>query len=132
MLVLGVNKQLDLQRLVTRFGRVLALVTHVWGHRRPMQVAFIGVIALIGLSVVIMLAVKLRRLPKSYILALFGIGFLLVFITARAASFHHADVVLGMKFHNVYVNTILELGGILWIAAAALLVATSHRNAKPG
>ena len=121
MLALGINKQLDLQRLVTRFGRVLALMTHLYGQRRPFQVAFIGTIALSGLVVVAVMVVKMRGLRGRYFTALFGVGFLVVFVVVRAASFHHVDKLLGMRFHNIYTNTFLELGGIIWIALAAIM-----------
>ena len=120
MLLLGLNKQLDLQRLVTRFGRILAFATHLYGQRRPFQVAFIGLVALTGLVIVIATAVKMRGLRLPYFVALFGIGFLAVFVVVRAASFHHVDTLLGLRFHSVYVNTFLELGGIVWVTVAAI------------
>ncbi len=121
MLLLGINKQLDLQRLVTRFGRLLALHSHLYARRQPFQVAFIGMVALVGLAIVVFAAVRMRRLRFRYVLALFGIGFLAVFVVARAASFHKVDRLLGVRFHNVYVNTFLELGGIVWVSIAAVL-----------
>lgn len=119
VLALGVNKQLDLQRLVTRFGRVLAFTMHLYEHRRPFQFAFIVAVAFTGLTVVTVLTLRMRGLRARYFWALLGVGFLTVFVVVRAASFHHVDKLLGMSLHHVYTNTFLELGGILWIAAAA-------------
>lgn len=120
MVLLGLNKQLDLQRLVSRFGRALILGLHVYSMRRPMQVLFISLVALGGLLLVVFAIKKLRGLRSHYVVALLGITFLCVFIVSRAASFHHVDVLLSMRFHEVHVNAFLELGGILWVAVAAL------------
>ena len=120
MLLLGINKQLDLQKLVTRFGRDLAYLLHVYARRRPLQVAFIGLVTLCGLAVVGATAAKMKGLRPRYFIALVGIGFLAVFVIVRAASFHHVDVLLGMRFHNIYVNTFLELGGIVWVIVASV------------
>jgi hypothetical protein len=128
MLALGINKQLDLQRLVTRFGRILAIVTHVYSLRRPFQAAFIGLIAIVGLILIAVLASHMRGLRQRYFVALCGMVFLAVFVIIRAASFHYVDRLLGMRFHNVYVNTFLELGGIIWIGAAALTAIRHDRR----
>jgi hypothetical protein len=66
------------------------------------------------------LAKRLKGLGQWHKLALVGMGLLGIFVVTRAASFHYVDIALGMKFHNVYVNTVLELGGIIWIGIAAV------------
>ena len=121
MVLLGLNKQLDLQKLVTKFGRAIVLGLHVYSMRRPMQVLFIGLIALGGLALVVFVVRKMRGLRSHYVVALIGIVFLCVFIVSRAASFHNVDVLLSMRFHDVYVNTFLELGGIVAVAVAAVV-----------
>jgi hypothetical protein len=84
-------------------------------------VLFISLIALGGLALVVFAVKKMRGLRSHYVVALLGIAFLCVFIVSRAASFHHVDALLSLHFHDIYLNTFLELGGIVAVAVAAVV-----------
>jgi hypothetical protein len=59
--------------------------------------------------------------------------FILGFVVIRAASFHHVDAFLVARLGGVKWNWILELGGITFVALAALRVASGRpqRPARP-
>jgi hypothetical protein len=121
MALLAVNKQLDLQSLLTQIGRDLAKSQGWYQDRREYQVAFIAAIAgLAGLGF-ILLAWLERRRWRECTLALLGLAFLLAFIVVRAASFHHVDHGLGETWAGLRFNWILELGGIALVAAGAIV-----------
>lgn len=118
MLVLGVNKQLDLQTWLTEVGRDVSRSQGWYERRRPVQAAFIVLIALVGGASTLLLARTMRRALRRVIGAVLGIGALVTFVVVRAASFHYVDVLLGRG--RVHLNWVLELGGIALIATSAL------------
>lgn len=129
MLILGINKQLDLQTWFTEIGRDLAHQQGWYEVRRPLQVAFIAAIGLTGGAATVVLAFTMRHVLSRVIGALVGLGALVTFVIVRAASFHHVDMLLGRG--RVRLNWVLELGGIALIAISAFRQ-TSHQSGRPG
>jgi hypothetical protein len=117
MLLLGLNKQLDLQTLFTEILRDAAHAQGWYNERRTYQVAFILVILLVGTAGTAALAYALRRVLKRVVGAVAGLGLIASFVVVRAASFHHVDILLGSG--PVRLNWILEIGGISMIALSA-------------
>jgi hypothetical protein len=119
LVALGINKQLDLQTYFTEVGRDL-FRDHGWyENRRVAQAWFIGIIATLGLTTLAGAAWFGRHLVRKDPLAFGGALFLMTFAVIRAASFHHVDQMLGMRFVGLKVNWILELGGIALVFAGA-------------
>jgi len=119
-LVLGVNKQLDLQSLVTVIGRRLAIEQGWYDARQEVQTTFVIGVAASGLAVLAGTAWIFRAAALRRPLALFGMVFLLTFIVIRAASFHHFDRFIGSELFGLRWNGILELGGIGCVFASAI------------
>ncbi len=119
MVFLGINKQLDLQTWMTNIGRKVARAQTWYDHRQIVQVVFIGSVLVAGLCIVAVLGWLSRGAFRRQWLALAGAIFLGCFIMIRAASFHHIDQLLGLRFGGVTVNAVLELGGIFAIALCA-------------
>lgn len=119
LLLLAINKQLDLQTALTELGRMSAR-THGWyEYRRKFQVAFIAFVALSAVAAV-GIAVRIARgLLRDVGLALLGMVLLLAFIALRASSFHQIDALLGIRLSSVSLNVLLELGGISLIGLQA-------------
>jgi len=120
MLFLGVNKQLDLQSLLTAIGKYYAHRDGWYEDRRLIQIAgIIGIIStlLIGVSV---LSYKMRAILKTNSLAIVGLCFLLLFVAIRATSFHHMDIVINTAVFGVRMNWVLELFGIFLVAISAV------------
>jgi hypothetical protein len=128
MLLLGVNKQLDLQTWFTEIGRDLAHRQGWYEVRRPLQVAFIALIGVAGAAATVGLAFSIRHVLHRVIGALVGLGALVTFVIVRAASFHHVDMLLGRG--RVRLNWVLELGGIALIAISAFRQ-KSHQSGRP-
>jgi hypothetical protein len=119
LLLLGINKQLDLQSAITEIGRMIARDLDLISVRRTLQVYFIGIILLIGAwilrSVMLLARGNVRRLWP----ALVGTVFILVFVAIRALSFHHIDYMLGGNLGGFRLNWAVELGGIALIIFGA-------------
>lgn len=114
---LGVNKQLDLQSLVTQIGEDLARAQGWYEHRRTVQAWFVLAVAIAGLGAAAFGFYLLRdRLARLWP-ALLGAGLLVTFVVIRAASFHHVDVLL---FGPAGLNAIFELGSLCLIGWGAL------------
>ncbi len=121
MALLAVNKQLDLQSLLTQIGRDTAKAQGWYEDRREHQVAFIAtIVGTAGLGF-ILLAWLLRRRWRECTLSLLGVAFILAFIVVRAASFHRVDQGLGETWAELRFNGILELGGIAIVGLGAIL-----------
>ena len=119
-LVLGINKQLDLQSAVTAIGRQIALHQGWYGRRETVQFAFIA--AVVGICLA-MLGYLLRRgLPsiRSNWLAILGTASVLAYVLIRAASFHHVDRIIGQTILGARWNWVLEIGGIAVVLIAGL------------
>ncbi len=121
MLALGINKQLDLQTLLTVVGRRVAQRDGWYERRQVVQRLFIH--GLLGLASASLLAGFwfMRKHLRELWLAGFGAIFIATFVLIRAASFHHVDILLDRTYLGARVNWILELGGIACVAAGARL-----------
>jgi hypothetical protein len=128
LLLLGINKQLDLQSLFTQTARDLAFAQGWYESRRLYQAAFIGFLIAGGLAVAGLLLWTARRLPLSTQIAAVGLVVLLVFVVIRGASFHHVDEMLGSHVEGIRFNWLLELVPLLAISAGAF---SRRRGAAP-
>lgn len=119
LVLLGINKQIDLQSLFTQIGRDLAASQGWYADRRIYQHAFIAGLALCGASVIAAASFAFRRAGGWILLAMVGAVALMLFIIVRAASFHHIDMALHEGWGGFRINHALELGGIAVVAGAA-------------
>ena len=119
MLALAVNKQLDLQTLLTLIARCHAQLTGWYDIRRIVQRDFILAVAAGGVGLLTLLTFLLRSILGRVWLALLGLGFVCVFVVVRAASFHHVDSLLGTWVFGVKMNWVLELPGPILVAVVA-------------
>lgn len=120
MVILGVNKHLDLESWLTEFGRTIALSQGWYETRSSVQRPLVAGVAGFGLISLAVLLVLTRRLLPRHVLAFVGTVIVLCFVMARAMSFHQLDDALGLELLGVRVRWLLELGGILCIGACAV------------
>ncbi|MFV8783760.1 hypothetical protein ACNKU7_15185 [Microbulbifer sp. SA54] len=120
MLLLGLNKQLDLQTLFTDFFRALFRELDLYDRRRMFQEVFIFGVLLVGVAVSSWLVYQYRRLLRFHVLAICGLCALAAFVAVRASSFHGMDRLIGYELAGVRINWLLELCGIFLIAINAL------------
>ena len=116
LVLLGFNKQLDLQTAFTFMGKNFAKSTGWYENRRAVQAIFVVLIGLGGGGVTAWLFWTFRRDLKRMWQVLAGVGFLLSFIVVRAASFHHVDQIINFAPGGVRMNWIFELGALAAIA----------------
>src|SRR5438874_10119642 len=88
MVLLGFNKQLDLQTWFTLFVKQLALSEGWYQQRRVYQAAFIGAVALGGAATLAGMKRLAGRATAAVRWAVAGGVFLGCFILIRASSFH--------------------------------------------
>jgi hypothetical protein len=120
LILLGINKQLDLQSDLTWIAKIVA---HREGWydkwRRDVQGVFLLAMALGGIGFSMLLWRWLREASGEAKIAAVGIVILLAFIFARAASFHHMDYWVTIHIVGMRSGWWLELLGIAVIAVAA-------------
>lgn len=120
LLLLGINKQLDLQTWFSEFVRDMAKEQGWYEQRQIVQIIFIVLFTLGGLAAVgFFIRLTLGAIRDCRVALLGGI-FLISFVVMRAASFHHVDNLLVMRLVGVKMNWLFELGGIACIAWGAV------------
>ena len=120
MAALALNKQLDLQSLLTDIGRVAARHQGWYAERRSFQKWLVlGTLALSGLTVSFLIF-RFQTFWKQNVLLAAGIALLTTFIIVRAISFHHVDTLLKTKVVGIKLNWAFELGGITIITLASI------------
>ncbi len=120
MLALGINKQLDLQSLLTQVVRDSARLHGWYDERRALQLTFIfGLAAMAAMLFAALWRVSplLRRNMRG---ASVGIIFVVTYVFLRACSFHHVDLFINRTVLGIRWNVILELAGIAAILVSAL------------
>jgi hypothetical protein len=130
LLVLGINKQLDLQSLLTEIARTAAKSGGWYEQRREYQRLFIASLAGTTTAVAAILMVWSRNLWRSQQVAILGTCFLLAFIVIRAASFHDVDLFLSQSLLGARWNSIFELMGIGIIGLSALSYVSTARGRR--
>ena len=122
MLSLGVNKQLDLQSMLTAAGRCLSQLQGWYEERRVFQRNFIiGLLMVAGLFLALVLWLMRGCLRRNG-LALLGLAFVTAFVAVRAVGFHHFDVLINSRLLDIRYNVLFELSGLVLIAANALFL----------
>jgi hypothetical protein len=124
LLLLGLNKQLDLQTLLIDVARQWARAGGWYQHRRLFQAIFILGLALAGIAGVCKLAREFRSSGRAVKGAIFGLSLTLLFVLIRAASFHHVDQILRFELLGARAHFLLETFGIAIVALSAF----THRR----
>jgi hypothetical protein len=119
MAILCVNKQLDLQSLLTDIGRVLSRQQGWYEQRRGFQRLFVVGVLAASVGFGCWSIWRFREFWNSHKLLAGGMLFLLTFIAVRAISFHHFDVVISTRVLGVRMNWVFELTGIFLVSLAA-------------
>jgi hypothetical protein len=119
MTFLCLNKQLDLQSLLTDIGRILSSKQGWYEQRREFQKWFVLGVLAASLLGSLFLLIRFRAFWKNHLLLSSGLLFLLSFIVFRAVSIHHFDTLIGKRFENPENTGFIEFAGIalIWLAA---------------
>ena len=132
LLALALNKQLDLQLLMTEIGRCVARTEGWYDQRRGVQQAFITA-TIIGLAAgtFIMMLVLIGLRIQNY-LAVLGVAAVLFFILLRAATDFHVDALIRLTGMIKSRDWMIELGGIGLILVSALLLLAQREREEDG
>lgn len=130
MLLLAINKQLDLQSLITQVGKDLAQEQGWYKQRRAVQKQFVLAVAVTGVLSVIVTALMLWGHWRRAAIALVGITVTICFVIIRAASFHRFDQLITQKIAGIHLNVLLELTGITLVSLGALLNLRKPRDSS--
>lgn len=122
MVLLAINKQLDLQSAFTAVGRCAAKIQGWYEDRRVVQVTFIAALSAFSLVLTLALAWNLKSSLKQDWLAFLGFAFLVTFVVVRAAGFHGFDQFISFEMIGVRMNWVMELAGITLISMNAVLL----------
>lgn len=118
MVLLGINKQYDIQSLFTEMGRQIARAQGWMDQRESVQFWFIMAFGISALSAFLLFSMVMRRLVGRFRLAVSALFLLLSFIVIRAVSIHSFDMIIQFKYLGVKMNWLFELTGIYVIGAA--------------
>ena len=117
---LAINKQLDLQTLLTDVGRCIAVDQGWYEGRREVQRGFLAAMAVISVASVAGCWLVLRKTFARTGLAVLGLGLVCLFVVVRAASFHDFDALLGSSVRGLGIAKLLEVTGPLLVLIAAV------------
>lgn len=132
MLLLAVNKQLDLQSALTATGRCIATAQGWYEDRRAFQHQFIiGLIVAIACVLIVGLYLLRRHLRRNG-LALLGLALVGGFVAVRAVGFHHFDALIRQELYDVRLNVLMENAGLVLIAINSLALLLSRRPPMTG
>ena len=133
MLLLGVNKQLDLQTWFTQVARDYLQGQGQYERRRAYQGAFILAAGLAGVGAVGLLGwlAYRRRWPLPPVA---GATFLVSYVIVRAASFHHVDQIINLSIPGARLSSVIELVGISIVGTSAFRALRRREppQARPG
>lgn len=130
LLLLGINKQLDLQTWFGQTGRDLALSQGWYDRRRTVQAGFI---ALLGVGAVALVGAARRYWAArwlDYRWVFLGVLLLAVFIVIRAASFHHIDDFIHFDLGKTTLGRAFEIVGVMIIGVACVHWHAVQRRAR--
>jgi len=122
LLLLGINKQIDLQTPVLHAVRHAAKAGGFYSARRVIQWSVIGSAAVLGAVVLARAARGMKRDPRSAVPVVAGLSFLLIYVVIRASPLRNIDSILGLDVSWIPDKKhMLEMSGIVMVACAALL-----------
>ena len=124
LVLLGINKQLDLQSWLTDTMRDSAKAHGWYEDRRLVQSLFVALLGFAILITLLSLRLFFANSWRHNKIAWIGIVLLCTFIVMRAASFSHLDILINHNILGIKINVILELGAI------ALIIFGTYFNKK--
>jgi len=133
MLLLGLSRELNIHLWLTHSIRMLAREEGWYLERRPFQIGVLIAVCVTSMGFLGFVSWYLRATRWPYLLAFFGIVFVIGFSVVRLVSFHDLDVFLAQKYGGITLNRIVEIGAILCVILAGWWAppvrVAQHKNA---
>ena len=128
LVFLGLNKELDLQTLMTAKAKIIAHRGGWYDQRRAVQGLFLLALAGVGGLALVALLRWLRKSATQVKTAAAGIVLLFIFVVMRAASFHHIDRWITVNIAGMRSGWWIELAGIAVIGLSAFAFRRHRRK----
>lgn len=120
MLVLGINKQLDLQLLLWLVARSWLRTAGWQEYRQVIQVGSMLAMAGLGFVGLVFFTWLSRDSFRQRRLAIVGVGLTSLFVLVRAISLHGVDTMLGWSLAGLTLSKVLENAGIFLVIIGAV------------
>ena len=120
LLVLGINKQLDLHVLIEAVAREVAKRHGWYSQRRAIQMWFVTGLATISLALAVFTGWAMRGVWRQRWLPFCGIVIMLAFILVRTASINHVCEMLNLEPPGSWLLSVFQGVGIACIGVSAL------------
>lgn len=131
LILLTINKQLDLQSFMTAIARCAAKAQDWYENRRALQAGFILTITAGAVLLGVYFFRLVRGTMKRSALPLVGGIFVVSFVLTRAISFHAIDKLIHLTLPTwaagLKINFLLEASGPLIIIFSGLWIVGQHR-----
>ncbi|RLS61732.1 MAG: hypothetical protein DWH97_12800 [Planctomycetota bacterium] len=114
LLLLGINKQVDMQTLATQIARTIAKDNGWYRERKAPQLIVLAIACALALCTVVWIAWTLRRELRRIWPALMGLTLIGVYIAARVTSVHVIDGFL--RSGPIKIMSVVEPVGLALIA----------------
>lgn len=120
-ILLGINKQIDLQTWITIVGREIAYKQGWYEQRGTVQTIVVLFMAVAGLATVAILLRSTRDLLPRHTLAFYGLSLTAIYMTVRATSIHDVEEAMGIQILGLRIAWYLEMSGIVCVGACAVM-----------
>ena len=119
LVLLGINALYRVDVLMTNFARVVARQEGWYNNRQEWQFGFLLLFGIASLFLWNRLQTKLSA-DREGLVAVWGLGLLIVLVTLRLISFHNTDALLNQRVAGLSLGSILECAGLLLLATGAV------------
>ncbi|WP_088242473.1 hypothetical protein [Calothrix rhizosoleniae] len=121
LLLLGINKQLDVQSWLRITGKELIRTYGWYQHRITIYIGIATILFISVLAILMFLGRAIRSFWQKYWLVMLGFVLLNSYILLRAPAVSHAiDWLLHWQLYKLEYTWLLEIGGIACIAVSAM------------
>ena len=128
VILIGMNKQLDLQIFLTDIGRAYSTAQGWYEQRKPVQIQMLAICATVVLGTVEWIGYKIRKAPKTTWTAGLGLVVLIFMFLLKGVSLKTMEHALSHRFLGLHLNELIEGLGIVCIGLSAVLYKLTNRH----
>jgi hypothetical protein len=127
IVLFGINKQLDLQLLITDIARTVAKEYQVYEQRKPFQIRVIALFASLALGLFGLVSVLVWRSHKTLLLALAGVAVIFGYFVLRLVSYHAIEEIMKQRYVFFSLYDVFELAGVALVGVGVLWYNRTHK-----
>lgn len=128
IVLFAINKQLDLQLLITDIARTAAKEYQVYEQRKPFQIRVIALFASIALGLFGLVSVLVWKSHKTLLLALTGVAVIFGYFVLRLVSYHAIEEIMKQRYVFISLYDVLELAGVALVGVGVLWYNRTHKH----